>query len=280
MNLIRSCPDCSCTLQYSTKYTFKQANDNNSRCKRCVASLTFKEMHIRMRNGELKYGFKGKTHNTQTKEKISKSITIAYNEGRLNVSGEKNGMTGKHIPNKNKGRNFDQIYGIKKSNEIRKKLSKASSGSNNPMFGKPSPKGSGNGISGWYNGWYFRSLHELSFMINVIECFEFNWINGESIPIKYIDFLGKERTYFPDFIINERYMIEIKPKKLHKSDEVIRKSEAASQFCKLNGLIYKLVDPSKKLSNEEIKELISTNQVKLSKQKDYDRINRGSKERR
>lgn len=233
-----------------------------------------------MKNGKINYGFKGKTHNTQTKEKISKSVIIAYDEGRLCVNGEKNGMTGKHIPSKNKGKTLDQIYGISKSNQIRKRLSSLTSGSNNPMFGRPSPKGSGNGISGWYNEWYFRSLHELSFMIKIIERFKFNWISGETVPIKYIDFLGKERTYFPDFIINEKYMVEIKPKRLHKSDEVIRKSEAATQFCKLNGLVYKLLDPSKKLNNDEIKDLISTHKIKLSKQKDYDRIYRGPKEYR
>ena len=34
------------------------------------------------------------------------------------------------------------------------------------MYGRFSPRGSGNGWSGWYKEWYFRSLLELSYMIN------------------------------------------------------------------------------------------------------------------
>jgi len=48
------------------------------------------------------------------------------------------------------------------------------------MYGKPAPIGSGNGWSGWYKGWYFRSLLELSFMINVIERFKMSWQNAET----------------------------------------------------------------------------------------------------
>ena len=45
-------------------------------------------------------------------------------------------------------------------------LSKASSGENNPMFGRPSPNKSGAGIGGWYKEKiYFRSILELSFII-------------------------------------------------------------------------------------------------------------------
>ncbi|MBR4316812.1 MAG: hypothetical protein IKP65_07630 [Alphaproteobacteria bacterium] len=42
--------------------------------------------------------------------------------------------------------------------ELKKKYSEKSKGKNNPMYGKPAPKGSGNGVSGWYKGWFFRSL--------------------------------------------------------------------------------------------------------------------------
>ena len=80
------------------------------------------------------------------------------------------------------------------------------------MYGKPSPQGSGNGWSGWYKGWYFRSLLELSYMILVIERFNISWSNGEKIKITYKNFSGINRNYFPDFLLNNKYIIEIKPK--------------------------------------------------------------------
>jgi hypothetical protein len=157
-----------------------------------------------------------------------------------------------------KGLSFDKRYGKEKSQKIKDKISIHSSGENNPMYGKPSPIGSGNGWSGWYKGWYFRSLHELSYMINAIERFGFKWESAEKkeLKIPYIGFNKEKRTYVADFIINEKYLVEIKPKKLHKSKIVQLKKEAAMEFCKKNGFIYKLTYSSKLLSYLDIKRLV------------------------
>jgi hypothetical protein len=64
---------------------------------------------------------------------------------------------------------YEELYGKEKANKMKNNLSILNSGSKNKMYGKPSPQGSGNGWSGWYKGWYFRSLIELSYMVNVIE---------------------------------------------------------------------------------------------------------------
>jgi hypothetical protein len=64
---------------------------------------------------------------------------------------------------------------------MKKKMSDSISGEKNFWFGKPSPVGSGNGWSGWYKGWYFRSLLELSFMIKVIERFKFSWKSADRL---------------------------------------------------------------------------------------------------
>lgn len=164
-----------------------------------------------------------------------------------------------------KGKTLEKIYGIEKSNLIKEKISNNSSGKNNPMYGKPAPLGSGNGWSGWYRGWYFRSLRELSFMINVIERFNFQWECGEAkkYQIKYIDFSGEEKNYFPDFILNEKIMVEIKPKKIWNTDVVQRKKEAASVFCKKMGLRYKLSDPIKLLEYNDIKTLLMEGKIQF-----------------
>ena len=46
-----------------------------------------------------------------------------------------------------KGKSPDEIYGEKKASIIKKKISIKTAGKNNPMYGKPSPIGSGNGLS-------------------------------------------------------------------------------------------------------------------------------------
>ncbi len=70
---------------------------------------------------------------------IEKSIEI---KSKIAKKGELNGMYGKKRPElaelgrKNSGKTYEEIFGEKKSAEIKEKLSAASSGENNPMYGK------------------------------------------------------------------------------------------------------------------------------------------------
>jgi len=178
-------------------------------------------------------------------------------------SGDKNPMY---------GRSFYEVwvkkYGKEEADKrmIKYKKTKSiqSKGEKNPMYGKPSPVGSGNGWSGWYKGWYFRSLRELSYMINVIERFNIIWESAETKKwsVKYIDWDGVEKNYFPDFILNNKYMIECKPKALWNSENVKLKKEAAIKKCKEIGLIYKIISP-RKLKDEEIDFLYNKGDIKF-----------------
>jgi len=166
-----------------------------------------------------------------------------------------------------KGKTFEEIYGKEKAKNIKNKISLASKGERNPMFGKPSPQGSGNGWSGWYKNWYFRSLLELSFMINVIERFNFEWRSAETAiyKINYEDWNGTKRTYHPDFILSEKYLIEIKPKHLWNSETVKRKIAAANIFCNSKNLKFKITSCTKLLTHNEIEQLIKEKQIKFIK---------------
>ena len=100
-------------------------------------------------------------------------------------------------------------------------------------------------------------------MIRVIERYGFSWENGEKKKwkVKYVDWQGKERNYFPDFILNEKYMVECKPENLWKSKDVKSKKESAINFCEEKSLKYKMIDPVM-LKKENIKALYESGEIK------------------
>ena len=162
--------------------------------------------------------------------------------------------------------------------ELKQKQSEHSKGKNNPMYGKSTPKGAGNGISGWYKGWYFRSLRELSYMVNVIEKEGHEWRSLDNTPdfrIKYLDKDGHERSYCPDFLIDNKIVVEIKPEKLQQLDLVVRKQNAAIIYCKMRNLVHIITDVEimdfsiieKMIENEEIK-LTEKSLIKFNKYKE------------
>jgi hypothetical protein len=220
--------------------------------------------------------FFGHEHTEQTKEKIrnrDKSFfqTQSYKDKvSKNSSGSKNGMY---------GRTYYQVwvekYGKEEADRRQKEKNKKTSiqctGKNNPMYGKPSPKGSGNGWSGWYKGWFFRSLLELSYVVNVLEPNGDDWESAESLNIKipYKNYKGVERTYTPDFLINSKTLVEVKPSKLKSSLTVRLKAEAAKTYCKQCNWKYVFVDPPI-LTEEKIKELHNESSIKFIKR--YEKI--------
>ena len=148
-------------------------------------------------------------------------------------------------------------YGVEIANQKKKEWASkvGRKGEKNYWFGKTPPYGSGNGWSGWYKGWYFRSLLELSYMINVIEKHNVMWEPGEISKYKVtFDYSGLTKNYHPDFILNGKYMIECKPKNLWKTNLVQAKADAAKDFCEKNGLTYKL-RTTPILSDDEITSL-------------------------
>lgn len=135
-------------------------------------------------------------------------------------------------------------------------------GEKNGQYGKPAPLGSGNGWSGWYKGKHFRSLYELSYIVNVLDRFSINYELAESTRYKipYTKSDGSRGTYFPDFIVNDKYLIEIKPKGLWSTKSVQLKANAAIEFCFEHGLKYKLTDPGY-LTINKLRQLYETGEV-------------------
>jgi hypothetical protein len=273
----KKCPNCGKDMWFKYPYYLKKSIEKNVWCRQCSFiqrsnNPIWKEKNrliLEKRNAGYKgknNPFFGKTHDRETiKKMVEKRDTSTYTTKEFRekmsnmTSGKNNGMYGKTFY-----KQWVEKYGIDIANEKLKefkiKQSILNSGENNSMYGKPSPKGSGQGWKGHYKGWFFRSLRELSYMINVIEKNNFTWKNGEVIKIEYIDPLGHKRTYRPDFIINEIIVVEIKPLRLHNTPLIKCKSSAAEDYCKQNNLKFEIIDPTILTSNE-IKILVNSNQI-------------------
>ena len=278
----RKCPLCNKELGYTNKKNRNMAEKKRSCCSSCSCKEVHKRPEIILRDKQLgvlrkkRYRgkdnpFYGKKHSEETRKKMrgaaelkDKSFcqTQEFKE-KSRRPGKLNGMYGR------------TVYGVwlekygkreadKRMKNFIKKQSINSSGKNNPMYGKPAPQGSGNGWSGWYKKWYFRSLKELSYMINVIEPNKYKWRTAETrdLSIKYIDYKGVDRTYRADFFINEKILLEIKPIKLFNTPTNLLKKKAAINFCKSRGYKYRIVD-IKLLSIEEIISLYKNKEIKF-----------------
>jgi hypothetical protein len=172
-----------------------------------------------------------------------------------------------YINTKQAGLSYEQRYGKERADARKKVLSEKNSGSKNPMFGKPSPKGSGNGWSGHYHGFYFRSILELSFIVNVIEKQNLQVESGEKTKFKIsYEIDNEKRTYFPDYVIEDK-VFEIKPFNLVESTVVQTKKLAAEKWCQENRKTYHIFTEKdfQVLSTEEIKTLHDSNEIKFIK---------------
>lgn len=160
--------------------------------------------------------FADKQHSKKTKDLIgNQNRGRKYSDevnAKKSLPKEKNGMFGK--------RNYDvwlEKYGKEVADQKEKETNakKSNPGKKNGMFGKPSPPGSGNGWSGWFKEYYFRSLLELSFLIYLVK----NNIPFESGELKKhritYEVNNQSKNYFCDFYLPETdEYIEIKPKNL------------------------------------------------------------------
>lgn len=247
---IRKCPECGKDIVSKTKSKHyfnvleKHKHKKTTLCRSCCQSG--EKNHMFGKSKELNH-FYGKKHSIESKKKMSDSLKghVPWNKGKTGTqSGTKNGMFGKSVLDIWIEK-FGKEEAEKRWKVVQEYKSKIQSGENNPMYGKPAPRYSGNGWKGWYKGWFFRSLRELSYMINVIERFGMDWKSAElkEYKILYKNEKGNNRTYSADFIINDKYLVEIKPKKLMNSPKNRAKTESAIKWCGEHNMIYKIVDP-------------------------------------
>jgi len=266
--LKRNCPYCDAEIKYRNEKSYKFAIKNESVCRSCSGKIN--TWNIRLKNGEAKNPFLDKNHSKEAIQKMrdsraSRSEKYKTDEFRKNVSkvtsGERNPMYGKNLMD-----TWIEKYGLeealKKEKRRKQKLSKAFSGDKNPMYGRETPKKSGKGISGWYGSFYFRSLHELKFIISC-ERFGLEILSAEDLKIPYKNYDGTDRTYSPDFIVDNNFLVEVKPKKLFKTPSNLLKFDSAKKYALENNLIFKVLDFGIILK-DELNRLIESQAVKLN----------------
>jgi hypothetical protein len=247
------CEECVNIINYKELLTYKTAikrNKNFGLCSSCVKKGSRNPFFNKKHTKESMDKMLETSNNSEERKKYYQKIRTKEYRDKLGEWMKNNSPM--------RGNSYYKIwvqkYGKDEADKMNREcsLKKSVKGEKNYWFGKTPPFGSGNGWSGWYKGWYFRSLLELSYMVKIIEKNNIEWKCGESKEYK-IEYVYKNsiKNYFPDFILNDKYMIECKPKRLWKTDWVMVKKTAAEEFCLNNGLIYKLREVSK-LTNDEI----------------------------
>jgi len=274
---LRNCPECKIELTYANIKNRNRADKDKKLCRSCRSKEVGSRLEIKKERSERakkrvgeKNSFYGKKHSEETKKYLSEEVDRSYTQteefkktsARM---GTQNGMFGRSFYDIWK----DQLGGevaAKKFAKWLKVQSENSSGENNPMYGKPAPKGSGGGWGGWYKGWYFRSLRELSYMIRVLEGNDHEWRSAETKEffIPYTNYDGTSRTYRPDFLVDNKVLVEVKPKQLMETPSNILKRKAAIEFCKNNGLEFEMVDV-KLLETDRIVSLFEKGAVEFNR---------------
>lgn len=254
---IRYCPICNKKLFSNNKYNTNRSIKLNRPCGSCASKekqIKYKEKFsnaLKKLNDSQKgenNPFYGKHHSDELRNKFSKDRKdkpVHTDDSKLLLSqankGTNNPMHGRKV--------FDiwvERYGydaaLQKEKQRKEKISKSLSGENNPMYGKPTPPTAGKGTSGYYKGFHFRSLHELHYILTVLEPNNIPLVSAEKsiYKIPYKDFNGHERTYVADFVVNNS-LIEIKPNKLINSKLVQLKATYAKAFCEARNMTYQLI---------------------------------------
>lgn len=126
-----------------------------------------------------------------------------WNRGLTKNTNKKILEVTEHIKNRYKNSDLKASFkGRKHTEETKQKISKKMIGNHNN-----NPNKTGKGKKGFYKGFYCASTYELAF---VIFCLDHNIKIKRCLESFDYKYKGKIHKYFPDFIINNDTIIEIK----------------------------------------------------------------------
>lgn len=268
-----SCDRCQQVIEKFVYSVISQREKRNGEdvCRRC-STIEYNQnrpIEVRKKAGD---GFKNKYLGKKLEEIVGEKKAIEIKRKfSESSSGENNSNFGGKYSRGFADRPlyglWESVYGIEKSKQKKLQLSKLNSGSGNPMFGKPAPKKSGNGISGWYGNVYFRSLLELSYMMH-LDSLSIKYISCESEKYRFeYEIDGIKRNYFPDFFIpSTNEYIEVKPSQMLSNEIVIAKAKAVQALG--HKFTFMTQKDIMKIKKDELMSLISTGKVTIDKGKE------------
>ena len=247
----RNCPECQSIIFYTNRRSIELAESKNSLCKPCS-----------------KIGTRNPSYGKHPPDAQRAAQSIRQTGGKspkhsAAMQGVGNSMHGTHF--------YDvwvKKYGLAVANQkmdnFRAGASRRTLGSGNPNYGKLAAHGSGRGWQGWYKGWYFRSLLELSYVLQ-LEKNDQKWVgaDGQGLRINYTNLKGNANTYVPDFLVENTLVVEVKPTAMMGLPLVKAKASAALAFCATKGLTYQLVDPGQ-LDKKALHQLYVSGEVRFT----------------
>lgn len=258
MKYTRKCEDCGKIEENEIKLV-KNANRwlKHPRCRSCGAKIASKlpsriESFLKVLKSPARFkNKKGRSFSEEEKAKISEQVKKRFldPEERKKQSERTKKYFETHSGTMTGKRVYDiwlEKYGKEEADrleQIKRNKNSEYCGEKHFAFGKSPSIKCGRGISGIYKEFNFRSLLEISYILYLIDSnieFESAEILGSSI--KYKDDKNRLKSYRPDFILNKKILIEIKPKALHDHPIVLLKQKSALEYCKINGLEYQIID--------------------------------------
>jgi hypothetical protein len=131
----------------------------------------------------------------------------------------------------------------------------------------------GNFLCGYYNEIYYDSGYELAYLMKMESEKSYKRIQRVNFYISYKDKNGKSRCYYPDFIIDDLFVIEVKGYAPWQDtfENLSYKHKAADEWCRSNNMHFRVVELCDignywyrkariyhKLSNDKVKKKNST----------------------
>ena len=157
-----------------------------------------------------------------------------------------------------RGRTWEDIFGIEGAAKRRVNMRKIMKGNNYNKLGF----GQGGGYTGKYKNLYFRSLIELTFIIEAERC-GLEIYNAENLFPMTMD---NGKVYKPDFYAPDFFgstIVEIKPSKRVNDEDVEYKASQAAKFCRDNNIQY-TIGFDRMLTNDDLKSIYESGDLILT----------------
>ena len=99
------------------------------------------------------------------------------------------------------------------------------------------------GLKGIYKGLYYDSGYELAYLLMMDNNGEFDKITRSYLKIDYINKDGEKSRYFPDFVYDKKYIIEVKGYAPWSDlKNISLKNKAAALWCKKNDKKFRVIE--------------------------------------